>query len=140
MGYRLNEDSSILYNGNIAVLKAANDVGKAILTEVLKVSNKEVTDVAVTPLNYEPNQNVWLNINGKYLIFDLSNKGVGVELIEAYQKQYNENIEPRKDAKVANISGGALATDGGIPIVSTESNFVDVPKDSDVKIAKLKSK
>ena len=138
MAYRLNEDNSILYNGNVALLKAANDVGKNLLINLLKVAKGAKKDINVLPLNYEPKQDVWLDLKGKYILFDLSKKGAGLALVEAYQEFYDENAKPDEATQVANVSGGLLATDGGVPIHTNTNSVIDVPKENEVKQEKIK--
>ena len=138
MAYRLNEDNSILYNGNVALLKAANDVGKNLLINLLKVAKGAKKDINVLPLNYEPKQDVWLDLKGKYILFDLSKKGAGLALVEAYQEFYDKNAKPDEATQVANVSGGLLATDGGVPIHTNTNSVIDVPKENEVKQEKIK--
>lgn len=137
MGYRLNEDSSILYNGNIAVLKAANDVGKTLLAEILKQNNFSSVGFNVLPLTYLPDQKTWLDTKGRYVLFDLSENQNGVELVTLYQKRFNDEAEPTVSAQVVDFSGGALATDGGLVLADTANEVIDIPKDSDVKSQKI---
>lgn len=140
MAYRLNEDNSILYNGNVALLKAANDVGKNTLVEILKVANGVSEDINVLFLNYVDKQKSWLNVKGQYILFNMSDKEDGVNLVNNYQQKLNNDIVPNKDTKVANVSGGLLTTDGGIPIHLKSEMVIDVPKGTDTKAAQLKNK
>lgn len=140
MAYRLNEDNSILYNGNVALLKAANDVGKNTLVEILKVANGASENINVLFLNYVDKQKAWLNVKGQYILFNMSDKEDGVNLVNNYQQKLSNGIVPNKDTQVANVSGGLLATDGGIPIHLVSETVIDVPKETDTKAAQLKNK
>ena len=134
MAYRLNEDNSILYNGNNADLKAANDIGKVVLVEILKILTKSRNPIDVLELKHKPKQKVWVNVKDQYVLFDLTTNDSGAKLVEEYQgKKDTTEFAADSDTKVVNISGGVLTTDGGIPISSNQNVTMDVPKDADVK-------
>lgn len=137
MVYKLNEESSILSNDGKDILKAANSTGKFILTEIFKMLTDPNSNIDVVELVHLPERKSWLDLKRNYLLFDLTTEGEGVLLVEKYLAYINPKGDLTTKTEVVNISGGVLTTDGGIPILGTEGAFIDIPKESDVKIAKL---
>lgn len=138
MAYRLSQDNSMLYDGNTPLLKAANDVGKLVLQEMNKGGNFSSVSYGVLPLTYVKEQKTWLDTKGRYLLFDISESTAGIEAVAKYQSQFNSETEPTNVAEIVDFSGGALATDGGAVLGDRSGGVIDVPKDSDNQVRKLK--
>lgn len=140
MTYRINQESSILYDGNVQLLKAANDVGKLILGEILKEGNFSSISYSVLPLTYVPEKKTWLDTKGRYVIFNIAdNSDQGVAAVAKYQNKFDKSTEPSIEAEVVDVSGSALATDGGAVLGDASGGVIDIPKDSDVKREKIEN-
>ena len=124
MGYRINEKKDSLYNDTHPLFKAANDVGKKVLEEILKHSlGREHVKV---PLHYVAKQKVWVDARERYVLFDIGTTE-HPEIIQAYL----EGAEQPSDLPAGNVDG-ILATDGALPIAIGSGEVLDVPMQAKV--------
>lgn len=138
MNYRLNQENSILFEGNTQLLKAANDVGKLILEEILKEGNFSSISYSVLPLTYIPEKKTWLDTKGRYILFNIAdNSDQAIAAVAKYQNKFDNSTEPSIEAEVVDVSGSALATDDGAVLGDASGGVIDIPKEADVKREKI---
>lgn len=122
MAYRLNEKGDQLHEGVKPLFKAANDLGKYVLNEIIKsIKNKEHDKVA---LRYIKAQKAWVDARDRYVLFDIGEKE-NPEIIE----KYLAGLDPKNDPVAANVDG-VLTTDGSLPISLTDSAAINIPMDA----------
>ena len=126
MAYRINENGDHLYNGTQPLFKAANDLGKYILNEIVKFNtNRLHTKV---PLRYIQDQRVWVDARDRYVLFDVGSKETP-EVVQAYLA----GVDVTAELAAANVDG-ILTTDGSLPIsLADEVTAIDIPTEAKVK-------
>mgnify|MGYP003605824579 CR=1 FL=1 len=126
MAYRINENGDHLYNGTQPLFKAANDLGKYILNEIVKFNRNR--DHVKVPLRYIPTQRLWVDARDRYTLFDVGTKETP-EIIQAYLEGVDVNAEPA----AVNVDG-VLTTDQSLPISLTDGvTTIDVPTEAKTK-------